>query len=84
MIVNAAYESGAIWALSKDTGEVRWKFEDERLKLAGGTPTLTLNTQPPQLLLACPNAVLSLSADDGHLVWWASVPIDFAACPASS
>ncbi|MEX2172105.1 MAG: PQQ-binding-like beta-propeller repeat protein [Pirellulales bacterium] len=82
VIVNASDESHSIWALDKTTGRERWRYEDERLKLAVGTPALVSAAAVPQVVIACPDHLLAISAETGKLVWSAEIPIDDNIAPS--
>lgn len=82
VIVNASDESHSIWALDKEIGSERWRYEDERLKLAVGTPALVSKAATPLVVIACPDHLLAISAETGELVWSAEIPIDNNIAPS--
>ena len=84
LIVNASDESQAIWGLNKATGDVSWKYEDPRLRLAVGTPAVSRVNDRHELVLACPDTMLGICPDRGELLWSASILIDDNIAPSIS
>jgi outer membrane protein assembly factor BamB len=82
VIVNASDESHSIWALDQATGRERWRYEDERLKLAVGTPAIVADAPTPLIVIACPDHMLAISVETGALEWWARFRLTTTLLPA--
>jgi outer membrane protein assembly factor BamB len=82
VIVNAADEGRALYALDKATGKVAWKAPGARLELTYATPVLAATEGDRQeLLLAVPGEIWGMNPDTGKLVWYAQSPLTGNICP---
>lgn len=76
LIVNAADESRAIYALDKLTGKEIWKTEVAALDLSFVTPILVDGEGGhSDLVLAVPGEMWGLNPETGKLRWFAGIPI---------
>ena len=77
LIVNAADESRAVFALDKATGKQLWKSEAATLELCFGTPIVTDGPGGRQdLVLAVPGELWGLNPENGKLRWFAETRLD--------
>ncbi len=71
VIVNAAEESKALYALNAETGEVAWKSEAATLELCFSTPAIRqCENLRQEILLAVPSEVWALNPENGKLIWY--------------
>lgn len=83
VIVNAAEEGRAVFALNKLTGQEVWKAEADSLELCFGTPVLVDGQDgSADLVLAVPGELWGLNPDTGKLRWFASTRIDGNVSPS--
>ena len=83
VIVNAAEEGRAVFALDKLTGQEVWKAEADSLELCFGTPVLVDGKGgSADLVLAVPGELWGLSPDTGKLRWFADTGIDGNVSPS--
>jgi outer membrane protein assembly factor BamB len=76
VIVNAAEEGRAVFALDKLTGKEVWKADAASLELCFGTPVLVDGEGgSADLALALPGELWGLNPDTGKLRWFASTGI---------
>jgi len=76
VIVNAAEESRAIYALNKADGKEVWKAKANSLELAYGTPTLVKTTTGrDELVIGVPGEIWGLNPDTGKLSWFAETSL---------
>ena len=74
LIVNAAEESAAVYALDGATGEEIWKAEAGSLTQSYATPRLAEVDGRRQVILAVPGELWGLSEETGKLIWYAESP----------
>lgn len=70
LIVTAGPESGSLFGLNKQTGEVVWK-QEVALNGMWGTPIVaTVDTDRTDLIIAVPNEIWGLNPENGKLRWY--------------
>ncbi|MCC9601676.1 PQQ-binding-like beta-propeller repeat protein [Stieleria sp. JC731] len=68
VIQNASIESGTLFALDKQTGDVRWKVDE--IERAWTTPTIvTTEAGQSELVINQKNAILGLAPQTGKQLW---------------
>ncbi|MCB1235667.1 MAG: PQQ-like beta-propeller repeat protein [Verrucomicrobiae bacterium] len=84
VIVNAAEESNAVYALDKKTGNTVWKSEAEPLVSIYGAPVIEkVADDRDDLILSVPGEVWGMNPATGKLRWYAGVEVtgNIAASP---
>lgn len=85
VIVNAAEESRAVYALDKRTGQEVWRAEGNALELCFGTPALVnVEGARADLVLAVPGELWGLDPDTGKRRWYAETGIGGNVSPSVS
>lgn len=76
VIMNAADEGRAVFALNKKTGKEIWKAPSDLLELSYATPIVaTLPGGSKEIIVPVPGEVWSLSPSDGLLMWFAETDL---------
>lgn len=76
VIINAAEESKAVFALNKKNGEEVWRQNANMLELTYGTPRLVkLDDGKQELVLSVPEEIWAMHPETGKLKWYASSPM---------
>jgi outer membrane protein assembly factor BamB len=84
LIVNAAEESRAIFALDKITGEEVWKAEADALAYAYSTPSMLVRKDAlDDLVLPVPGELWGLDPETGKLRWWVETGISGNVSPSA-
>ncbi|MEM7011670.1 MAG: PQQ-binding-like beta-propeller repeat protein [Verrucomicrobiota bacterium] len=72
VIIPAGDEMRAIVALNKETGDVAWKAEGDRMESSYGTPVvMKVSDERDDLIFALQNEVWGMNPDTGKLRWFA-------------
>ncbi|MFT5125160.1 MAG: outer membrane protein assembly factor BamB [Verrucomicrobiales bacterium] len=74
VIVNAAEESGTLYAFKKATGEEVWKAEGAALPMTYGTPRMVAVGDRHSLILALPKEIWGMNPESGKLRWMCTTP----------
>lgn len=82
LLVNAAEEGRAIFALDKLTGKEMWRAEADTLELCYSTPALVEAGGRADLVLAMPGELWGLNPDTGKLRWFANTGISGNVSPS--
>ena len=82
MIINASEETGAVFALEKETGNETWKAEGAALSYVFGTPVLATHAERTSVLLSLPGEVWALNPDSGKLRWYAETGLSGNIAPS--
>lgn len=84
VIVNAAAESEAIFALNKTTGEVVWKAEASGAQNSWSTPMIgALADGQKEMVLLTPDEVWGLNPQNGKLRWFAAADMPQPVCTSA-
>lgn len=84
VIVSAAEESRAIYALEKATGKERWKQDADMLELTYGTPRIVqLANGSSELVINVPGEMWGMNADTGKFKWYATTPMTGNVSPSA-
>lgn len=76
VIMNASIEDGAVYALDKKSGEIRWRTEG--IDRAWTTPTIvTLANGDREMVLNQKGAILGLDPKTGEKLWWCEAIQDY-------
>ncbi|MFG0294274.1 MAG: PQQ-binding-like beta-propeller repeat protein [Maioricimonas sp. JB045] len=83
VIVNAAEEARAIFALDKATGKEVWRTDADMLELTYGTPRIvSIDGGDDELVISVPGEVWGLNPENGKLRWYAESPLAGNVCPS--
>lgn len=72
LVINAADESRAVFALDKKTGREIWKAGGDAIGMAYGTPSLIESGGRTDLLIALADEVWGMNPETGKLRWFAT------------
>ncbi len=76
VIVNAASESKAIWALDKKTGKTVWKLETPKLDSSYSTPVIVKTAEgKTELAVSMPEEVIGIDPATGKRLWYVEAPM---------
>jgi outer membrane protein assembly factor BamB len=83
VIVNAAEEGRAVFALDAATGKEIWKADADTLELCYGTPVVMEQGGRTDLMIAVPGELWAMNPDTGKLRWFAETGIGGNVSPSA-
>ncbi len=80
LVVNAGNEGRSIVGLDKNSGDVKWKIEDDTFGNSWSTPVLVDVNGRTETVFSMPGKVLAINSANGEVFWEAESPVTNTTC----
>lgn len=74
LIVIASDEGKTVWAFDKATGDVRWKYESDKLSTLYGTPAFVEVDGRTEMVFGVSQELWGFDPATGQRLWWVATP----------
>ncbi|MEM1449820.1 MAG: PQQ-binding-like beta-propeller repeat protein, partial [Planctomycetota bacterium] len=80
VVVDAGVLGHHLVGVDGETGEIRWRIEDDGLTNSWTTPTVVEDEDGPLVLFSVPKRIIAVEPGSGEIVWEVESPLDDSTC----